>query len=84
MMPLMLLFWFNDYASGLCFYYLVSNLLTIGQTLVIRRMVDDSKIQAIMDANAAKKSKGKKSKFQQRYEELLRQQEAQQQARRKK
>ncbi|MDE6827745.1 MAG: membrane protein insertase YidC, partial [Alistipes sp.] len=74
MMPLMLLFWFNDYASGLCFYYLVSNLLTIGQTLVIRRMVDDSKIQAIMDANAAKKSKGKKSKFQQRYEELLRQQ----------
>ena len=84
MMPLMLLFCFNDYASGLCFYYLVSNLLTIGQTLVIRRMVDDSKIQAIMDANAAKKSKGKKSKFQQRYEELLRQQEAQQQARRKK
>ena len=84
MMPLMLLFWFNDYASGLCFYYLVSNLLTIGQTLVIRRMVDDSKIQAIMDANAAKKSKGKKSKFQQRYEELLRQQEAEQQARRKK
>ncbi len=84
MMPLMLLFWFNDYASGLCFYYLVSNLLTIGQTLVIRRMVDDSKIQAIMDANAAKKSKGKKSKFQQRYEELLRQQEAQQQARKKK
>ncbi len=84
MMPLMLLFWFNDYASGLCFYYLVSNLLTIGQTLVIRRMVDDSKIQAIMDANAARKSNGKKSKFQQRYEELLRQQEAQQRAARKK
>lgn len=83
MMPLMLLFWFNDYASGLCYYYLLSNLLTIGQTLVIRRMVDDGKIQAIMDANAAKKSKGKKSKFQQRYEELLRQQEAQQRARKK-
>ena len=83
MMPLMLLFWFNDYASGLCFYYLVSNLLTIGQTLVIRRMVDDSKIQAIMAANAARKSNGKKSKFQQRYEELLRQQEAQQRAKRK-
>ena len=84
MMPLMLLFWFNDYASGLCYYYLLSNLLTIGQTLVIRRMVDDGKIQAIMAANAAKKSNGKKSKFQQRYEELLRQQEtAQQHARRK-
>ncbi len=46
-------------------------------------MVDDGKIQAIMDANAAKKLKGKKSKFQQRYEELLRQQEAQQRARKK-
>ena len=83
MMPIMLLFWFNDYSSGLCYYYLLSNLLTIGQTLVIRRMVDDSKIQAIMAANAAKKSNGKKSKFQQRYEELMRQQEAQQRAKRK-
>jgi len=77
MMPVMLLLWFNSYASGLCYYYLLSNLLTIGQTLVIRRMVDDSKIQAIMQANAARKSKGRKSKFQQRYEELMRQQEAQ-------
>ena len=48
-----------------------------------RRMVDDNKIHAIMQANAAKKSKGKKSKFQQRYEELMRQQEAQQRAKRK-
>lgn len=80
MMPVLLLLWFNSYASGLCYYYLLSNLLTIGQTLVIRRMVDDSKIQAIMQANAAKKSKGKKSKFQQRYEELMRQQEAMQRA----
>lgn len=83
LMPVMLLLWFNSYASGLCYYYLLSNLLTIGQTLVIRRMVDDSKIQAIMQANAARKSNGKKSKFQQRYEELLRQQEAAQRAKKK-
>ena len=83
MMPIMMLFWFNSYSSGLCYYYLLSNLFTIGQTLVIRRMVDDQKIHAIMQANAARKSKGKKSKFQQRYEELLRQQEAQQRAKRK-
>ena len=83
MMPIMMLFWFNSYSSGLCYYYLLSNLFTIGQTLVIRRMVDDDKIHAIMQANAAKKSKGKKSKFQQRYEELMRQQEAQQRAKRK-
>ena len=83
MMPIMMLLWFNSYSSGLCYYYLLSNIFTIGQTLVIRRMVDDNKIHAIMQANAAKKSKGKKSKFQQRYEELMRQQEAQQRAKRK-
>lgn len=83
MMPIMMLFWFNSYSSGLCYYYLLSNIFTIGQTLVIRCMVDDNKIHAIMQANAAKKSKGKKSKFQQRYEELMRQQEAQQRAKRK-
>ena len=83
MMPIMMLFWFNSYSSGLCYYYLLSNIFTIGQTLVIRRMVDDNKIHAIMQANAAKKSKGKKSKFQQRYEELMRQQEALQRAKRK-
>ena len=83
MMPIMKLLWFNSYSSGLCYYYLLSNLFTIGQTLVIRRIVDDEKIHAVMQANAARKSKGKKSKFQQRYEELMRQQEAQQRAKRK-
>ena len=82
-MPILMLLWFNSYSSGLCYYYLLSNLFTIGQTLVIRRIVDDEKIHAVMQANAARKSKGKKSKFQQRYEELMRQQEAQQRAKRK-
>ncbi|MBR5464195.1 MAG: membrane protein insertase YidC [Alistipes sp.] len=82
-MPLMLLFWFNSYASGLCFYYLLSNLLTIAQTYIVRHMVDDDKIRLQMEANAAKKSKGKKSKFQQRYEELMRMQEMQQKQQRK-
>ncbi len=75
MMPLMMLFWFNDYASGLCYYYFLANLLTIAQTMLIRRYVDDTKIQAIMAANASKRKNQKKSKFQQRYEELMRQQE---------
>ena len=83
MMPIMMLFWFNSYSSGLCYYYLLSNLFTIGQTLVIRRMVDDDKIHAVMQANAAKRGNGKKSKFQQRYEEILRQQESQQRTKRK-
>ncbi len=84
MMPLMLLLWFNSYASGLCYYYLLSNLLTMAQTYIVRRMVDDNKIRLAMEANAAKKSKGKKSKFQQRYEELMRQQELMQQQKNRK
>ncbi len=83
MMPLMMLFWFNDYASGLCFYYFLANLITIVQTMVIRRMIDDDKIHAIMAANAAKNQNRKKSKFQQRYEELMRHQELQQKKQKK-
>lgn len=75
LMPFMMLFWFNSSASGLCYYYFLANILTIGQTLVIRRMVDDTKIQAVMSANASKGQNKKKSKFQLRYEELMAQQE---------
>ncbi len=82
-MPIMMLCWFNDFSSGLCYYYLLFNLFTIAQTLIIRRFVSDDKISSIMAEHAARKSKGKKSKFQLRYEELLRQQEAQQHNRRK-
>ena len=77
MMPAMMLFWFNDYASGLCYYYLLSNLFTILQTTIIRFTLNDEKILAKMTARA-KNNKGKKSRFQQRYEELMKQAEAQQ------
>ncbi|MFR9514573.1 MAG: membrane protein insertase YidC [Rikenellaceae bacterium] len=78
MMPIMMLLWFNSYSSGLCFYYLLANLLTIGQTTIIRNMVDDDKIHAMIKANSTKsKNGGKKSKFQQRYEELMAEQERQ-------
>ncbi len=76
MMPAMMLFWFNDYASGLCYYYLLSNLITIVQTSIIRLTLDDEKILAKMTARV-KNNKGKKSRFQQRYEELMKQAEAQ-------
>ena len=77
MMPAMMLFWFNDYASGLCYYYLLSNLITIVQTTIIRFTLNDDVIRAKMNARA-KNTKGKKSRFQQRYEELMKQAEAQQ------
>ena len=75
MMPVMMLFWFNDYASGLCYYYLISQILTMIIMTSIRRFVDDDKIRYIMEKNAKKSKNKKKSKFQLRYEELMREQE---------
>ena len=74
MMPMMLLFWFNDYSSGLCYYYLLSNIITMIMMLGIRYLVDDDKVRASINTKMAN-TKGKKSRFQQRYEELMRQQE---------
>ena len=75
LMPILMLLWFNEYASGLCYYYLLSNLITIGQTYAIRALIDDDKIQRQIAANSAKSKKKKKSRLQQRYEELMKQQE---------
>ena len=85
MMPAMMLFWFNDYASGLCYYYLLSQVITMIQMTSMRRFVDDDRIRFIMEQNSKKNKNKKKSKFQLRYEELMRQQEelARQQAKRK-
>ncbi len=83
MMPIMMLLWFNDYSSGLCYYYLLSNLITIIQTVVIRHLIDDNKIHALVHSNMAKNTNGKKSRFQQKYEELMRQQEQMQRQQRK-
>ena len=73
MMPLMLLFWFNSYSSGLCYYYLLSNIITMLMMYGIRYFVDDEKVRAKINTRMAN-TKGKKSRFQQRYEELMRQQ----------
>ncbi len=72
MMPVMFLFFFNNYASGLSYYYFISTLITIGQTLLIRRFVDEEALLAKLNAN--KKKPAKKSKFQQRLEDMQRQQ----------
>ncbi|MCU4157521.1 membrane protein insertase YidC [Carboxylicivirga sp. A043] len=72
MMPVMFLFFFNNYASGLSYYYFISTLITIGQTLLIRRFVDEDALLAKLNAN--KKKPVKKSKFQQRLEDMQKQQ----------
>jgi YidC/Oxa1 family membrane protein insertase len=40
--PLMMLFFFNSYASGLSLYYFISNTITIGIMLVIKNYIIDS------------------------------------------
>ena len=82
LMPIMMLFFFNNFASGLNYYYLLSNIITIGQTYGFRYIVNEDKLHQRMKENAKKPQK--KSKWQQRYEEMvkLQQQQAAKQQRR--
>ena len=75
LMPLMFLFFFNDYAAGLSYYYFVSLLFTIIQTMIFRWTVDDKKVLAEMEANAKKKGSQKKSGFAARLEAMQREQQ---------
>lgn len=71
----MFLFFFNDYASALSYYYLLSLLITIIQTYVIRHwVIKEDKVRAQMEANAKKPRK--KSGFMARLEAAQKQQEA--------
>lgn len=74
-MPLMFLFWFNNYAAGLSYYYFLSLLITIIQTYAIRHwVIDENKVRAEMEANAKKPRK--KNGWMARLEEAQRQQQA--------
>lgn len=71
--PFMMLFFFNKFSSGLSLYYLASNLMSMGMMWGIKTyMVDEDKIRRKIDEN--KKKPVKKSKFQQRLEDMARQQ----------
>lgn len=74
LMPIMMLFICNNLSSGLSYYYLLSNLITMFQTWFVRRyMVDEKKIHAQLAASAGKPMP--KSKWQQRLEEAQRMQQ---------
>ena len=77
LMPLMFFFWFNNYASGLSYYYFIALLMTIAQTYISRMFVTEDKVRATMAANAAKPKK--KSKWMARLEEAQKLQQQQQQ-----
>lgn len=73
MMPIMMLFWFNSYASALSYYYFISLLITILQTWLIRRTVNDEEVLAKLKAAQVGKKPSKKSKWQQRMEDMAKQ-----------
>ena len=81
--PVMMLFFFNNYASGLSLYYFVSNLITIGIMLVIKNyIVKDDKIHAKIQENKTKEKT--ESKFQKKMREMMEQAEAQKATQKKK
>jgi YidC/Oxa1 family membrane protein insertase len=74
--PLLMLFFFNSYASGLSLYYFVSNLITIFIMLAIKHFIlDDAKIHAQIQENKLKPKK--ENKFQRKMREMMEQAEAQ-------
>ena len=75
--PLMMLFFFNSYGAGLSLYNFISNLITIGIMIVIKKyFIDSDKIHAQIQENKLKEPK-KPSKFQQKLQEAMQQAEAQ-------
>ena len=80
--PLLMLIFFNQYASGLSLYYFISNLISIGIMLVIKNYIlDEDKIHAQIQVNKAKPRK--QNKFQRKMQEMMEQAEQQKQAQQK-
>ncbi|MDR2120501.1 MAG: membrane protein insertase YidC [Tannerella sp.] len=73
LMPVMMLFFFNQTSAGLSYYILISSLITIAQTLSCRLFVNEEKLLLKLEEN--KKKPRKKSSFMQRLEEAQRMQE---------
>lgn len=71
-MPVLFMGIFNNYSAALSYYYLLTNLFTIGQMLIMRAVVDDNKLRHQIELN--KKKPIKKSAWMQRLEDMQKQQ----------
>jgi YidC/Oxa1 family membrane protein insertase len=81
--PILMLVFFNQYASGLSLYYFISNLISIGIMLVIKNYIlDEDKIHAQIQVNKTKPKK--QNKFQKKMSNMMEQAEQQKQAQSKK
>ncbi|SDL35341.1 membrane protein insertase YidC [Pedobacter antarcticus] len=75
-MPIVFLGVLNSYPSGLNYYYFLANMLTFGQQFLIKMLVNDEKIHNILKENKKKpEEQKKKSKFQTRLDDYMRQQQ---------
>ncbi len=75
-MPVMFFFIFNDYASGLSYYYFVSLLITIIQTYVIKNFcVDEQKLLKKIQENQKKPTKPSNSSWLNRIAEMQKRQQ---------
>ena len=54
LMPVMFIFIFNNYSSGLNYYYFISGLISILIMIVLRKTTNEPKLLAILEANKAK------------------------------
>jgi YidC/Oxa1 family membrane protein insertase len=82
--PIMMLFFFNSYGAGLSLYNFISNLITIGIMIVIKRyFIDSDKIHAQIQENKLKEPK-KQSNFQRKLQEVMEQAEAEKAKKKKK
>lgn len=81
--PIMMLIFFNQYASGLSLYYFISNLISIGIMIVIKNYIlDENKILAKIEES--KKKPKKESRFQKKMKVMMEQAEQQKQMQEKK
>lgn len=74
-MSIFMFFFLNSYPSGLTYYYFLSTLITVTITFTMKKVIDEDKILAQLEAN--KKKSKKKSGFMARLEEAQRIQEKQ-------
>lgn len=77
LMPIVFMGVLNNVAAGLNYYYFVANMMTFGQQWLIRKFVDDSKLHKQIQENKKKPASAKKSKFQQKLEDMQREREKQ-------
>lgn len=78
LMPLMFFFIFNDYSSGLNFYYFISLIFSAGIMFVLRKTTNDEKLLAILEARRAENKKNPQRKMSGMAARLQRMQQEQQ------